>query len=107
MTARRMSTTRRRNIFVANGGRCHICGDKIDGTKDKWDVEHIIPLEISRDDTDENLAPAHASCHKIKTKKDAADIAKCKRVEAKHNGWKKPKRKIGGRRFDGSPIYPD
>jgi 5-methylcytosine-specific restriction protein A len=105
---RRMSPTRRARIFSAHDGKCHICGGQIDGTRERWDVEHIIPLEISRDDDDNNLAPAHVSCHKAKTKQDAADIAKCKRVERKHNGAhrarsiipgsrdSKWKRKIGG-----------
>lgn len=111
MTRRRnMSTTRRRRIFLAANGTCHICGCKIDGTKEAWDADHVIPLEISDDDSDENLRPAHRKCHQRKTaKEDAPTIAKCKRVEAKHNGAHKPKsrfqtsrdgpwkQKVGGR----------
>jgi len=109
MTRRNMSTSRRARIFQAADGICHICNQPIDGTRDRWEVEHVIALEISRDDSDENLRPAHYRCHKEKTKEDAAIIAKCKRVEAKHNGTfrtrnpmpggrgDKRKRKVGGR----------
>ena len=86
MTFRRMSTSRRARIFEQNDGICHICDQPIDGTRERWEVEHVIALEISRDDSDENLRPAHVNCHKEKTKEDAKTIAKCKRVEAKHRG---------------------
>lgn len=105
---RRMSPTRRLRIFEAADGICHLCGQRIDGTRERWEVEHVIALELSRDDSDENLKPAHVSCHKAKTKDDAGLIAKAKRVERKYKGAfrsKSPlpggrdskfKRKIGG-----------
>lgn len=97
MSRRNMSTTRRRRIFLAANGICHICGSKIDGTRERWDADHVIPLEISGDDTDENLRPAHEKCHRRKTStEDIPTIAKCKRVAAKHNGAHKPKGTIPG-----------
>lgn len=109
---RRMSTTRRARIFSAHGGVCHICGQTIDGTREAWDADHIIPLEISGDDTDENLRPAHRACHSRKTAtEDAPTIAKAKRVHAKHTGAFKPKSTIPGsrgskwkRRLDGTVV---
>lgn len=95
---RRMSATRRAKIFAAHDGVCHICEQKIDGVKEPWDVEHVIPLAISADDTDDNLRPAHRKCHKAKTKQDAADIAKCKRVARKHIGARISKNPIPGGR---------
>jgi hypothetical protein len=35
MTRRRMSTTRRARIFQAANGVCHICGEQIDGTRER------------------------------------------------------------------------
>ncbi|WP_254435845.1 HNH endonuclease [Ruegeria arenilitoris] len=81
-----MSTSHRARIFQAADGICHICGDPIGGTREKWEVEHVIAFEISRDDSDDNQHPAHVRYHKDKTRKDPAVIAKCKRVEAKHKG---------------------
>jgi 5-methylcytosine-specific restriction endonuclease McrA len=106
---RRMSLTRRARIFAEHGGVCHICSQPIDGIRERWDVEHVIPYALTRDDTDENLRPAHARCHAGKTKADVTVIAKAKRVAAKHQGAKPPSRRpIGDERFrkklDGSVV---
>lgn len=106
---RRMSTTRRLRIFEAAEGRCHICGAKIDGTKERWEAEHVIPLAAGGTDDDDNIRPAHAKCHAGKTTKDRKTIAKVNRVRAKHHGAARParnpipgskssrwKRKVGG-----------
>ena len=102
---RRMSLTRKARIFAAHGGKCHICGQAIDGTRDRWEAEHIVPYALTRDDSDENLAPAHERCHAVKTAQDVPQIAKAVRVAAKHIGAR-PKFKMPYRRFDGTPVYP-
>jgi len=107
MTRRSISTTRRVKIFEAANGICHICGQRIDGTRERWDVEHVIPLALGGDDDGENLQPAHAKCHAKKTADDVKVIAKAKRIEAKHIGANRPKRKIPSRRFDGTIVYRD
>lgn len=107
MTKRNMTPKRRAAIFLAHGGLCHLCGGKIMAPQEKWEVEHIIALEISGDDSDGNLAPAHVKCHKAKTRQDAAVIAKCRRVREKHTGARKPKSRMAYRRFDGTIVYPD
>jgi hypothetical protein len=106
MTARRMTAKRRAAIFSAHDGICHLCGGKI-GVADAWDVEHVIALEISRDDSNSNLRPAHRTCHKAKTKDDAKVIAKCRRVSQKHTGARKKKGGIPYRKFDGTAVWPD
>jgi 5-methylcytosine-specific restriction protein A len=93
---RRMTPKRRAAIFAAHEGVCHICEGVIDGTREAWEVEHIIPLEISRDDSDGNLAPAHVKCHRVKTKADVRDISKCRRVAQKYKGERRPKGDIPG-----------
>ncbi|MFG1317549.1 HNH endonuclease [Xanthobacter autotrophicus] len=93
MAARRhISTKARVQLFADHGGRCHICGGKIDGIHERWDVEHVIPLELGGADDPLNWAPAHVACHKAKTKKDAADIGRARRVHARHIGAKSPSR---------------
>lgn len=107
MTRRRMSTTRRARIFAAHNGVCHICKATIDGTRERWDADHVIPLQMSGDDSDDNLAPAHERCHRDKTAgKDIPQIAKAKRVYAKHIGAVKAKKKMPYRKFDGTPVWP-
>ena len=93
---RRMSNTRRARIFEAHNGTCHICGQKIDGTRERWDAEHIIPYALTNDDSDDNLAPAHIACHATKTPQDVAQIAKAKRVNRKHTGAHRPKSTLPG-----------
>ena len=104
MTVRKHISTRERvRLFQIHEGICHICGQKIDGIRERWDVEHVLPLELGGEETDENRKPAHYSCHKGKTKDDVRMIRKSDRVRAKHMGAKAPSRRPlpGGRN---SPI---
>ena len=93
---RRMSPTRRARIFEAHNGICHICAQKIDGTRERWEVEHIVAYALTRDDSDKNLAPAHERCHAAKTSQDVTQIAKAKRVHRKHTGAHRPKSTLAG-----------
>lgn len=93
MTAKRKSlnSKERARLFELHGGRCHICKAKIDGVREAWDIEHVIPFAMTRDDSDENRQPAHREkCHAAKTKQDVKAIAKAKRVQARHTGAKAP-----------------
>ena len=87
-----LSTRERLRLFNLHNGICHICNQKIDGVRDEWEIEHIIPHAIAFDqsETDENRKPAHKKCHAAKTKDDVATISKCKRVQARHIGAKSP-----------------
>ena len=97
MTRRAISARERMAIFMASGGVCHICGDKIDGGKERWDVEHVIPLQMGGDDEGDNLQSAHTSCHKAKTAKDMGQIAKAKRMQQRSAGVRRQaKRKLPG-----------
>lgn len=89
---RSFSTKDRARIFGANRGICHICEGAI-SVGEAWEIEHVIPWALTRDDSDGNLRPAHKKCHRDhKTKKDVADIAEAKRREAKHLGMRKAKK---------------
>lgn len=88
---RSMSTTRRVRIFTAHDGKCCLCGQKIDGVREKWTIEHIQALGLCGEDTDENCAPAHECCRREKDKDDVKKIAKAKRSGAKHIGAKATK----------------
>lgn len=96
MTRHRRTTLQRAAIFEAHGGKCHICGERIDGTREAWELEHVVPYALTRDDSDGNLAPAHVSCHAAKTADDKGRIAKANRVRAKHQGAHKPKSALPG-----------
>lgn len=94
MTSRRSLSTRdRARIFAAHGGICHFCGGKIDGTRERWEVSHAIPLALGGADDAGNRRPAHYKCHRDATaKEDIPAIAKAKRREARHIGAKAPSR---------------
>lgn len=104
MTRRRNIGERERaKIFLANDGRCHICGEKIDGMHEKWQVDHIVPLEMNGDDEGDNLAPAHKSCHARKTaSKDVPEIRKAQRMERRTMGIRRqPKSPLPGSKESG------
>lgn len=102
MTRRRISPSERVAIFHRFGGECHLCGERI-GLSERWDVEHVIPLEMGGDEAkgSANLKPAHVNCHKTKSSVDAWQLAKAKRNEARHIGADKPRSVIPGSKASG------
>lgn len=94
MARKHFSRKERVRIFDLNTGKCHLCGEKI-RVGDAWDLEHVVPWSLTRDDSDDNVKPAHKSCHKEKTADDVAAIRKADRVRAKFIGaWPKSKNPI-------------
>ncbi len=104
MTRRRISAKERGEIFTRASGICHICGHKIEGGKEAWDVEHVIPLGIGGDEErgSENLQPAHVNCHLAKTATDKGDIAYTKRQRQRSMGIRRqPVRPLPGSKASG------
>lgn len=100
MARKSFSRKERVRLFDLHGGACHLCQQKIK-VGEAWDLEHIVPWELTRDDSDDNVKPAHKSCHKVKTADDVAAIRKADRIRAKHLGaWPKSKSKIPSRGFN-------
>ncbi len=98
MTRRSLTALQRLKVFEAAQGICHICLQRIQ-VGQAWEVEHVTPLALGGS----NVEPAHKTCHVLKTVKDIRDIAKVKRIAAKHHGaaqskWPKSKwkRKVSG-----------
>ena len=95
------SRKERVRLFELNKGECYLCKGKIQ-VGDAWQIEHIVPWELTRDDSDDNLRLAHIACHKVKTADDVRAIRKADRIKAKHIGagsqstFKRPK----GARFN-------
>ena len=75
----------RAELFQQHSGICHICQGKILG-HEQWEIEHIIPISLGGEDGGDNLAPAHQSCHRGKTKEDIRRLSKAKRQRAFHLG---------------------
>ena len=101
MTAARNSTRARRICFDAHKQQdgmgvyllCHICDRRISPGRDDWDADHIRRHAEGGEETSENLWPAHAACHRTKSAKDVGEVAKGKRVAAKHYGIKRGPKK--------------
>lgn len=103
MTCRKRFTRKdRERILDANDRCCHICNGRI-GDDEGWEIEHVIPWKLTRDDSDDNLRPAHKKCHRRKTHKiDRPAINKAERMRAKHLGfWPKP---LGNSHLQSRPM---
>lgn len=79
----RRPLTRREVIELAvrQGGRCGCgCGEKLDAMREGVIDEHRIPLELTGGNELENRALFRKPCADKKTKVDAGNIAKAKRL---------------------------
>lgn len=117
-----VGTTKRKNmtprlrlkVWEAHKGMCGICGGKIDGVRERWVAEHLVPLSLGGADDESNMAPVHEGCALAKTFGKSGDIAKAakaKRVKSKHLGIKKSKNPLPGgkgskfkKKIDGSIV---
>lgn len=94
-----ISRTKRARVFAAADGICVFCGEGIDGVRDRWEIQHVIPLGLGGEDEESNMAPAHHHCHRQHTaKSDIPQIAKAKRVAAKHTGAHRARKPLPGSR---------
>jgi 5-methylcytosine-specific restriction enzyme A len=100
---KRRTGPQRLAILKAHGSACHLCGGHIHETEG-FELEHVIALGLTRDDSDENLRPAHKKCHSAKTALDLAVIAKAKRIEVAHHGARAPKQKMKSRPFAAKSV---
>lgn len=98
MTTRKHRTKKERaRLFKLHGGKCHLCDMPIKAGE-KWELEHVIAWELTRDDSDENVKPAHSRCHAPKTHgEDRPRIQKAKNQEAAHMGFKKSSKPLQSR----------
>ena len=89
MARRRLSNTRRDQLFADRNGLCHLCGGPIQEGQ-AWDVSHVIPIAVGGSDDETNWDVAHRKCHRTHTAKiDQPTIAKVERIRLKHTGaWR-------------------
>lgn len=77
-TQRHAMTTKRKLEVMVKWGHCYLCLQKL-ASLETTEFDHVIPLELGGTDDPENIKPAHAECHRSKTRDDARDIAKMRR----------------------------
>ena len=92
-----MTKARRLRIYLACNGRC-VCGCKVEmvGTV----IDHRIPLFMGGADDDTNLRFLCGPCDRIKTGGDKGDIGKVRRILARNDGTRRPRKVIPSRGFD-------
>ncbi|MFU0503600.1 HNH endonuclease [Pseudaminobacter sp. NGMCC 1.201702] len=90
----------RDRVFFRAKGICHISGRKIVVPRDRWELEHVVPLSMGGEHRESNLRPALVEPHREKTNAEATGRAKADRIRRKHNGtWPKSKAPIRSRGF--------
>jgi hypothetical protein len=58
---RQLTATERQVILEKTGGRCHLCGGKIDGA---WTANHIHAHTLAGDCSLANYLPSHPACNR-------------------------------------------
>lgn len=86
-------------------GHCELCTAKL--FTGKFTYDHIIPDAMGGEPTLENCQVICRACDTPKTAKDQGDIAKAKRVQAKHVGIRKPRTITRWRRFNGDIVVAE
>lgn len=92
----------RLRVFERFGGICQLTGRKI-MAGDQWDLDHIKPLAMGGEHVESNLQPVLRIAHREKTKRDVADLAKARRIKAKHIGIEQSPSRLQSRGFTKSP----
>ena len=90
-TTKRGSISGRRKLAIweREHGKCMVCSVKL--LPGKFIFEHVRPLGLGGEDTDDNIRLTCKGCASEKTKTDMAAITKAKRQKAVHLGLKKSK----------------
>lgn len=99
-TKRKPLTSKQKlQLFVKKGGKCCLCGQKINNVHEAWD-EHLVPLIDGGGNEIENRDVAHDKCARQKTAAEAGSRAKLRGAAARHFGAHTPKTKPmpGGRK---------
>lgn len=89
---RSVSKARREKIIAAQNGICKRAFCEAPAV----DVDHIAPLWAGGSNRDDNLEGLCVPHHVQKTKAEASARAKCKRIEARENGTRRPRKAIQG-----------
>ena len=95
-TTKRGSLSGRRKLAIweREHGKCMVCGTKL--MPGKFIFEHVRPLGLGGEDSDENIRLTCKGCASEKTKADMAAINKAKRQKAVSLGLKKSKTPLPG-----------
>jgi 5-methylcytosine-specific restriction protein A len=85
----------KRDALKRANGKCQGCPASL--SLNKYHYDHRIPDQMGGDASLDNCQVLCFACHKEKTRRDAADIAKAKRRERKHLGIRRESRFAGSK----------
>lgn len=106
MNRREFSAKTKAQAFERAGGLCEECTARLGPGNVHYD--HRIPDALGGENTLDNCQCLCTACHSRKTtKEDVPNISRAKRVNRKHIGAVKAKKKMPYRRFDGTPVWPN
>jgi 5-methylcytosine-specific restriction protein A len=94
----------RARIFLAHDGKCWLSGRKI-RPGEYWELEHRVALCNGGSHSEDNLAPALAEPHKLKTKADVREKSKVERLRKRHIGIKRSRSIRSWRKFNGDIVH--
>jgi hypothetical protein len=57
-----LSRAERSKVRAKTGGRCHLCGEVIEG--EDWQADHVLAHAIGGDHKIDNYLPAHRDCNR-------------------------------------------
>jgi len=98
-TPRRAMTAKRRlEALLRSDGRCNRCGIKLGS---EFEVDHPITLFLGGPDDASNTVALCVPCHRgEKTPADAKAHAKVRRIIAREEGTRRPRKAIQSKGFD-------
>jgi hypothetical protein len=93
-----MHSARKRRIHEREAGKCWLCTKLVPQTGPDVRYDHRVPLELGGTDDDANIFPLHREpCDRLKTAADMAKIAKVRRLIAREDGTRRPRKAIPNR----------
>jgi 5-methylcytosine-specific restriction endonuclease McrA len=90
---RRLAARARLALFLKARGRCAACHLAIHAGQ-TWHVDHVRPLSLGGDDGPDNLQVLCRACHREKTRRDIARMAKAIRQQVRHHRADRPRRPL-------------
>lgn len=92
---RAMTKARKRAAHDRAGGVCWWCSEPVEMFGPTVEYDHRIGVWLTEEDRDDDVWPLHADpCHKLKTAQDAKTRGHVKRMAARHDGTRRPRKEI-------------
>lgn len=102
---REFSDKTKAQAFIRAGGKCEIPWCDVKLQPGRFTYDHRIPDWMGGEPILENCQVICRECDRAKTRKDAGDRAKSKRIIKRERSIRKKRTLRAWRKFDGTPVY--